>query len=130
HILMESGADVTAFVGGIVENYGTNLIGNGSKITVVEADEFDRSFLHLHPNIACVTSTDADHLDIYGDSKSIEASFAEFASKVADKENMFIASGLQLPGMTIGIDDDSDFTASNIRIENSRYVFDVATPNE
>ncbi|MBF6609001.1 MAG: UDP-N-acetylmuramate--L-alanine ligase [Flavobacterium sp.] len=130
HILMESGADVTAFVGGIVENYGTNLIGNGSKITVVEADEFDRSFLHLHPNIACVTSTDADHLDIYGDSKSIEASFAEFASKVADKENLFIASGLQLPGLTIGIEDDSDFTADNIRIENSRYVFDVTTPNE
>jgi UDP-N-acetylmuramate--alanine ligase len=53
HILYESGADVTAFIGGIVENYNSNLIGNGKTITVVEADEFDRSFLHLHPDIAC-----------------------------------------------------------------------------
>lgn len=73
HILFESGADVTAFVGGIVENYNSNLIGTGKTVTVVEADEFDRSFLHLHPNIACVTSMDADHLDIYGTSEEIEA---------------------------------------------------------
>ena len=64
HILYESGTDVTAFLGGIVENYHSNLIGTGKTVTVVEADEFDRSFLHLHPNIACVTSMDADHLDI------------------------------------------------------------------
>ena len=91
HILYESGVDVTAFVGGIVENYDSNLIGNGKTVTVVEADEFDRSFLHLHPNIACVTSTDADHLDIYGDKASIEASFQEFADKVEDKNKLFIA---------------------------------------
>ena len=88
HILYESGADVTAFVGGIVENYNSNLIGNGKTVTVVEADEFDRSFLHLHPNIACITSMDADHLDIYGTSEAIEASFVEFASKVEDKNNL------------------------------------------
>ncbi|MEZ0130805.1 Mur ligase domain-containing protein, partial [Flavobacterium sp. LBUM151] len=82
HILYESGADVTAFVGGIVENYNSNLIGSGKTVTVVEADEFDRSFLHLHPNIACITSMDADHLDIYGTSDAIEASFVEFANKV------------------------------------------------
>lgn len=76
HILFESGADVTAFVGGIVENYNSNLIGTGKTVTVVEADEFDRSFLHLHPNIACVTSMDADHLDIYGTSEEIEASIS------------------------------------------------------
>src|SRR6476620_10958192 len=86
HILYESGADVTAFVGGIVENYNSNLIGSGKTLTVVEADEFDRSFLHLHPNIACITSMDADHLDIYGDTASIEASFREFADKVEDKK--------------------------------------------
>ena len=62
HILYQSGADVTAFIGGIVENYNSNLIGSGKTVTVVEADEFDRSFLHLHPNIACITSMDADHL--------------------------------------------------------------------
>ena len=90
HILFEAGADVTSFLGGIVENYNSNLIGNGKTITVVEADEFDRSFLHLHPNIACITSMDADHLDIYGDSASIEASFVEFANKVQDKSKLFI----------------------------------------
>ena len=96
HILFESGVDVTAFVGGIVENYNSNLIGNGKTITVVEADEFDRSFLHLHPNIACVTSMDADHLDIYGDSAAIEASFVEFADKVVDKTKLFIAKGVAI----------------------------------
>ncbi|HEU4495440.1 MAG TPA: Mur ligase domain-containing protein, partial [Flavobacterium sp.] len=94
HILYESGADVTAFLGGIVENYNSNLIGSGKTITVVEADEFDRSFLHLHPDIACITSMDADHLDIYGDSASIEASFVEFAAKVEDRNNLFIAREL------------------------------------
>src|SRR5690606_4458516 len=80
HILFESGVDVTAFLGGIVENYNSNLIGTGTSVTVVEADEFDRSFLHLHPNLACVTSMDADHLDIYGDASAIEDSFREFAA--------------------------------------------------
>ena len=130
HILLESGADVTAFVGGIVENYDSNLIGNGKTITVVEADEFDRSFLHLHPNIACVTSMDADHLDIYGDSASIEDSFREFAHKVEDKNKLFIAKGLMLDGITVAVNDDADFRAFNVRIENSQYVFDVQTPAE
>jgi UDP-N-acetylmuramate--alanine ligase len=130
HILYESGEDVTAFLGGIVENYNSNLIGSGKTITVVEADEFDRSFLHLHPNIACVTSMDADHLDIYGDASSIEASFREFANKVADKTKMFVPKGLDLEGMTIAINVNATYTATNIRIENSNYVFDVQTPSE
>lgn len=130
HILYESGVDVTAFVGGIVENYDSNLIGNGKTVTVVEADEFDRSFLHLHPNIACVTSTDADHLDIYGDKASIEASFQEFADKVEDKNKLFIAKGLDLKGITIAVNEDAAFKAYNVRIENSAYVFDVQTPTE
>ena len=98
HILYQSGADVTSFLGGIVENYNSNLIGTGKTITVVEADEFDRSFLHLYPNIACVTSMDADHLDIYGDSAAIEASFLEFANKIKDKSQLFIAKNLDLEG--------------------------------
>ena len=130
HILFESGADVTAFIGGIVENYNSNLIGSGKTITVVEADEFDRSFLHLHPNIACITSTDADHLDIYGDKASIEASFREFAGKVADKNKLFVARGLLLEGITVAVNEDADFKADNIRIVNSQYVFDVQTPTE
>lgn len=130
HILYESGADVTAFLGGIVENYNSNLIGSGKSITVVEADEFDRSFLHLHPDIACVTSMDADHLDIYGDSSAIEESFREFADKVSDKNKMFVPKGLPLEGLTVGINSEATFKAFNIRIENGYYVFDVQTPFE
>jgi UDP-N-acetylmuramate--alanine ligase len=140
HILFESGADVTAFIGGIVENYNSNLIGSGKTITVVEADEFDRSFLHLHPNIACVTSMDADHLDIYGDATAIEDSFREFADKVENKNNLFVPRGLPLDGIQIEIIDKQSqipplgvrglFIAFNIRIENGFYVFDVQTPSE
>lgn len=144
HILYESGADVTAFLGGIVENYNSNLIGSGKTVTVVEADEFDRSFLHLHPNIACITSMDADHLDIYGDTASIEASFVEFADKIEDKNNLFITKYLPLDGVVVEVEDPNDnesgaiptfgdrgfYKAFNIRIENSAYVFDVQTPSE
>lgn len=130
HVLYECGVDVTAFLGGIVENYNSNLIGNGKTVTVVEADEFDRSFLHLHPNMACVTSMDADHLDIYGNSDEIEATFVEFSDKVEDKKMLFTPKSLPLKGMKIAIDKEADFTAFNIRIENSAYVFDVKTPFE
>ena len=130
HILYQSGADVTSFLGGIVENYNSNLIGTGKTITVVEADEFDRSFLHLYPNIACVTSMDADHLDIYGDSAAIEASFLEFANKITDKSKLFIAKNLDLEGVTVAVNDNADFKAFNVRIENGNYVFDVQTPME
>ncbi|KAK6496851.1 hypothetical protein TWF481_001835 [Arthrobotrys musiformis] len=129
HILYEAGEDVTAFVGGVVENYASNLIGSGTKITVVEADEFDRSFLRLHPNVACITSTDADHLDIYGDKASIEAAFREFADKVEDKSRFFVTSGLPLPGNTIAVEGDADFKAFNVRVGDGEYLFDVQTPD-
>jgi len=129
HVLYESGVDVTAFLGGIVENYNSNLIGSGKTVTVVEADEFDRSFLHLYPDMACITSMDADHLDIYGDSDAIEATFREFADKVEDKNHLFITKGLPLEGITVGVN-GGDFSALNIRIENGWYVFDVKTPHE
>jgi len=127
HILYGSGVDVTAFLGGIVENYNSNLIGSGETVTVVEADEFDRSFLHLHPNIACVTSMDADHLDIYGDTASIEASFREFADKVEDKNHLFVTTGLALDGVTVGVG-TGQFSAVNITIQDGWYVFDAITP--
>ncbi|MBU3681943.1 MAG: UDP-N-acetylmuramate--L-alanine ligase [Flavobacterium sp.] len=130
HILFESGVDVTAFVGGVLENYDSNLIGRGKTVTVVEADEFDRSFLHLHPNMACVTSTDADHLDIYGDASSIEASFQEFAAKIDDKSNLFVAAGLPIAGTVVGVNPDAAYQACEVRIENGIYVFDVQTPTE
>ena len=130
HILFESGADVTAFVGGIVENYNSNLIGTGKTVTVVEADEFDRSFLHLHPNIACVTSMDADHLDIYGTSEEIEASFVEFANKVEDKSQLFITNELPIEGVTCAVNEEAIYKAFNVRVGNGSYVFDVQTPTE
>lgn len=130
HILYQSGADVTAFIGGIVENYNSNLIGSGTTVTVVEADEFDRSFLHLHPNIACITSMDADHLDIYGTSEAIEASFMEFAAKIEDKNNLFITKELPLEGLTCAVNEDAIYKAFNIRIGDGSYVFDVQTPTE
>ena len=130
HILYESGADVTAFIGGIVENYNSNLIGSGKTVTVVEADEFDRSFLHLHPNIACITSMDADHLDIYGTSAAIEESFIEFASKVEDKSNLFITKELLIEGVTCAVNEEAVFKALNVRIGNGSYTFDVQTPTE
>lgn len=130
HILFQSGLDVTAFLGGIVENYHSNLIGSGKTITVVEADEFDRSFLHLHPNIACVTSMDADHLDIYGDAHAIEESFREFANKVEDKSMLFVPKGLPLDGIQIAINEEASFSVQNIKITDSVYLFDIKTPDK
>ena len=130
HILHESRADVTAFIGGIVENYNSNLIGSGTTITVVEADEFDRSFLHLHPNIACITSMDADHLDIYGTSKAIEESFIEFASKITDKTKLFITRELPIEGVVCAVDEDAVYKAFNVRVGDGSYIFDVQTPKE
>ena len=128
HILYESGVDVTAFIGGIVVNYNSNLIGTGKSVTVVEADEFDRSFLHLHPNIACITSMDADHLDIYGTSEAIEESFKEFADKIKDKRNLFVTKELPLEGVVCAIDEESSYKAFNVRVGDGSYVFDVQTP--
>ena len=130
HIMYESGADVTAFIGGIVENYNSNLIGSGKSITVVEADEFDRSFLHLHPNIACITSMDADHLDIYGTSEAIEESFIEFANKIEDKSHLFITNELPIEGVICSVNEDAVYKAFNVRIGNGNYIFDVQTPTE
>ena len=128
HILYESGVDVTAFIGGIVENYNSNLIGSGKTVTVVEADEFDRSFLHLYPNIACITSMDADHLDIYGTSEEIEKSFIEFADKIRDKNNLFITKELSIEGVVCAINEEATYKAFNVRIGDGSYVFDVQTP--
>jgi len=92
HIMAEVNA--TSFLGGISENYNSNLILGADKISVVEADEFDRSFLKLSPNIACITSMDADHLDIYGDAAALNESFIEFSNKIS--ETLIIAKGLPL----------------------------------
>ncbi|MCP1994953.1 UDP-N-acetylmuramate--L-alanine ligase [Flavobacterium sp. HSC-61S13] len=130
HILYQSGLDVTAFLGGIVENYQTNLIGDGKTVTVVEADEFDRSFLKLYPDMACITSTDADHLDIFGTQEEMLVSFQDFADKISDKNNFFRTPQVNLEGRTVAVLGDADFEARNIRITDGWYLFDIKTPNE
>ena len=128
HIFEEENTNTTSFLGGVSENYNSNLILGGDKISIVEADEYDRSFLRLSPNIACITSMDADHLDIYGEAAELENSFVEFSNKVSD--TMIVKKGLPIKGLTYGIEEEADFDAQNIRIENGYYLFDVKTPNE
>ncbi len=134
HILRHTGVNCTAFLGGISKNYGTNLLlGNreiSGEIIVVEADEFDRSFLTLHPDIAVITSLDADHLDIYGDHNSMVTSYRQFAGQVKPTGTLIYKSGLPLgdipvKSMTYSIEGQADFMATNIRVENSNYVFDL-----
>jgi UDP-N-acetylmuramate--alanine ligase len=129
HLLNFCDVPVTAFLGGISENYNSNLILNGTEVTVVEADEFDRSFLTLSPDLACITSMDADHLDIYGDANELVKSFKDFSECIKPNGKLFVKNGLSLSGITYGIEDDSDYSAQNVKIENGSYVFDVKTPN-
>jgi UDP-N-acetylmuramate--alanine ligase len=129
HLLNYCNIPVTAFLGGISENYNSNLIINGTEVTVVEADEFDRSFLTLSPDFACITSMDADHLDIYGDAAELAKTFKDFSECVKPNGKLFVRNGLPLEGITYGIEDDSDYSAQNVKIENGSYVFDVHTPN-
>jgi len=128
HILHDNDVEATSFLGGISENYNTNLIKGKANVCVVEADEFDKSFLKLSPNIACITSTDADHLDIYGDKNAVEKSFLDFSELVS--ETVFVKKGINIKGKTFAINESADFMVQNIRIENSTYVFDVTTPKE
>lgn len=130
HLLAECNMPVTAFLGGIAENYNSNFIYKGSEITVVEADEFDRSFLQLRPDIACVTSMDADHLDIYGDANEIEDAFRNFAKLVEKEDNVFIKNNLPLDGMTVAVEESADYEAQNVKIENGAYLFNLKTPTE
>ena len=130
HILKETGAPVTAFLGGISEDIQSNIILKGSEVMVVEADEFDRSFLNLSPNIAAITSMDADHLDIYGDPQQLTDSFKEFAKLVPEDGKLFYKNGLPLEGASIGVEDDSDFAAVNVEVKNGSYEFDLRTPHD
>lgn len=130
HLLKECNVEVTAFLGGISENYNSNLILQGSKVTVVEADEFDRSFLTLSPDFACITSMDADHLDVYGESEALQKSFIAFTKKLKPNGKLFVKKGLPIKGITYAIEEDADYMVKNIKIENGSYVFDVKTPNQ
>ena len=129
HLLKACHVPVTAFLGGISENYNSNLILNGTEVTVVEADEFDRSFLTLSPDLACITSMDADHLDIYGDAIELINSFEKFSQCIKPNGKLFVKNGLPIKGISYGLEDNSDYSGKNIKIENGSYVFDLQTPN-
>ncbi len=130
HLLKETNAPVTAFLGGVSEDIQSNLILKGDEVIVAEADEFDRSFLHLSPNIAAINSMDADHLDIYGVNEHLQASFKAFAALLPKDGILFVKNGLPLEGKTIGIEDEADFSAINIKILGGNYHFDLKTPTE
>ena len=120
HILKECGIDMTAFIGGIANNFGSNLhLGATDKaILVVEADEFDRSFLHLDPNISIVNSIDADHLDIYGDRQHLVESFNEFARLT--KQCVIVKEGLEIDvrnKVTFGFGDDCDYRTDKLGLQ-------------
>ena len=139
HILRSSSVGCSAFLGGITNNYGTNYWSNAnSSFVVVEADEFDRSFLHLTPHLALITSMDADHLDIYGDSRHVTEAFNLFAQKVQPGGALVVKNGLPLDEManddeveifTYGVNDrEADFSAINIQLVDDLYRFDLVTP--
>jgi UDP-N-acetylmuramate--alanine ligase len=121
HILNANGKDTTAFIGGIANNFGSNLLlgkGTGS-LLVVEADEFDRSFLQLRPAISVINSIDADHLDIYGDRQHLVKSFNEFA-QLTEKQ-LIVKEHLEIEGKGIlrfGFDKDNSYRAEIVRTEN------------
>jgi len=128
HLLAATGAPVTAFIGGITNNYNGNLIQKGNELVVVEADEFDRSFLQLKPDLLCITSMDADHLDIYKDEDDLVTTFKEFGSLVPPKKR-FVKNGLPLEGNTVGIEDNAEYCAENIRVVEGQYIFDLKYPD-
>lgn len=128
HILKEANVSATSFLGGISENYHSNLIIGGDKYSVVEADEFDRSFLQLQPDIACITSVDADHLDIYENADELVNAFTAFGKLASQK--LLVRKGIPMEGETYGINENADYDAFNIRIEKGAYIFDIKTPTE
>ncbi len=130
HLLKECELPFSAFLGGISEDFNSNFVLEGTEYSVVEADEFDRSFLRLTPTVACVTSMDADHLDIYGTKEELENSFREFVGKIKPNGKLFVRNGLSLEGSTFGIEDGSDYCIQNINIEHGTYIFDLVTPSE
>jgi UDP-N-acetylmuramate--alanine ligase len=134
HILRTANIDCTAFLGGITQNYNTNLLLGKSNTTVVEADEYDRSFLTLHPDIAVITSVDADHLDIYGDRRFMHESYDLFAQQVKKGGTLIakkgVEEGVDLPSkkstvVTYSLNADTDYKASNITVTDGQFNYSV-----
>ncbi len=139
HILRFNKINCTAFLGGISRNYNTNLLlaakSDGNDVVIVEADEFDRSFLTLHPDISVITSLDADHLDIYGNHDAMIESYSQFASQVKENGSLICKTGLVLqgnikPDITYSLNENATYTATDIRVENHNYKFDLQFSGE
>lgn len=138
HLYRQSQTGCNAFLGGISKNYDTNFFWDeNSLFTIVEADEFDRSFLTLKPHTALVSAIDADHLDIYQNKENMIAAFIEFVNKIIPNGNFIVKNNLpvmwdlkdNLNIFTYSLDDNtSDFFAENIRQEDVVYLFDLQTP--
>lgn len=138
HIFNNSKYGCSAFLGGISKNYDSNLlIDNSSENIVVEADEYDRSFLKLNPEIEIITSVEADHLDIYSSKDEIRKSYVEYIGNIKNNGHVIVKydSGLKIMQeqyffyYTYSFEDNrADFYAKNIRIENNQYIFDIVTP--
>jgi len=133
HLLRDTGFGCNAFLGGISVNYGTNFWSDPKNVCVIEADEYDRSFLKLSPDIAIVTAMDADHLDIYGTAESVEKAFIDFSKKVKPEGLLVRQFGLKRGKdlkadrqLTYSVQNDAaDVYATNIRMMNGSYEFDV-----
>lgn len=136
HLLQEQGVGCNAFLGGILRNYNSNLLlSETSPYSVIEADEYDRSFHHLRPYIAVVTATDPDHLDIYGTEEAYLESFAHFTELITPGGALLMHTGLKLkPRVEEDVNvftysrDEGDFHATNIRRGNGTIIFDFVTP--
>lgn len=138
-ILHQSATGCNAFLGGVLRNTGSNLLlSPGSRWSVIEADEYDRSFHHLSPFVAVVTSTDPDHLDIYGDEESYLEAFARFTELIRPGGTLIMHTGLRLsPRTQEGVrtvsysstDPEADYHAENTRYESGRLLFDLRTPH-
>ena len=138
HLLHQSHVGCTAFLGGISQNYGTNLLlSKESDLVVIEADEFDRSFHYLSPYMAVVTATDPDHLDIYGTKEAYLESFRKFTTLIQPGGCLILHEGLEMrPDVPGGVRtytyarDSGDFHAENIRIGGGEILFDFVSPME
>lgn len=132
HLSKEANLPFSAFLGGIAENFKSNFLFNGSEISVVEADEYDRSFLNLSPDWAAITSTDADHLDIYGDKATIEQGFRDFANLIPSDQQLFVRKGINIgrPAKTYAVNEEADYYSDNIREIGDKIYFDFHTPKE
>ena len=134
HLLRHSGYGCNAFLGGISANYGTNFWSSEKNVAVIEADEYDRSFLKLSPDIAIITAVDPDHLDIYGTPEEVEKAFIAFSEKIKPGGQLILQNRIRSTiGFKQGIsitysaqDTAADVYATNIRLNNGSYVFDVA----